>query len=407
MIKKFLHITAKTWQTLSAVVLIFALGFGAGALTFSRGNNASVAAGGVDLSVFWEVWNQLDRKYDGTLTQTQKLDAAINGLASGIGDSYTAYLPPDTTQDFVADIKGEFGGIGAELEMLSNQVTVVSPLAGTPAERAGIVTGDVITHVNSEATTGKSLDAVVKTIRGEAGTTVTLTVQKATEIKPIDLTITRAVIKIESVKSERLAGGTVQYMRLTQFREGAADQLRTVLDKANEDGITEVILDLRNNPGGLVDEAQAVAGLFIPRTVESDDSFLRNRVVVREKSASGEEISTLRATGSPAYPNGKLIVLLNNGSASASEIVAGALRDYGRATLLGEQSFGKGSVQELVPLSNGGTLKVTIARWFTPKGTGIDKDGITPDTEVAQALTESLTTSDLQVTAALQALGRK
>ena len=322
----------------------------------------------LDYSSVDELYDTLRREFDGELSVDELIDGMKRGMADATGDPYTVYLNEEESQEFKAELNGTFTGIGAELGLENDRVVIVAPLEGFPAEAAGLRAGDVILAIDGEDAINITVEEAVSKIRGEEGTDVTLTISRNGEV--LDITITRAKIVVPSVKSEIRDDG-IGYLRISRFAE---DTVRLARDAANEfvaNGVKKVILDLRNNGGGYLEASVDVSGLWL-----QDGS-----VVVEQKS--GDVVTqTLRTTGNGPLLGIETMVLINKGSASASEIVAGALQDQQVATLVGQTSFGKGSVQSLEELSHGGVLKVTIARWFTPNGNNIDQEGISPDIEV-------------------------
>ncbi len=314
-----------------------------------------------------EVYDALRRNFDGQLSEAELVDGIKQGLADGSGDDYTDYFNVSDTEAFYSALNGSFEGIGAELGIEGEALIIVAPLSGFPAEKAGLRAGDVITKIDGEDAFGTSVEEAVVKIRGEAGTTVTLTI--AREREEVEFPIVRDTIVVPSVESEVL-DGSIGYLKITRFAEDTSALARAAAQDFKAQGIQSVVLDLRNNSGGYVDAAVEIAGIW----QDTETVFVQK---------TGNRItSTEVARGNPILNGVKTVVLINRGSASASEIVAGALKDNGYATLVGEQSFGKGSVQRLNELSDGSTLKVTIARWFTPSDINIDEDGITPDIEV-------------------------
>lgn len=320
----------------------------------------------LDYSEVEQVYDLLRINYDGELNVDQLLDGLKEGLAHATGDDYTVYLNEDDAKQFLSDVNGTFSGIGAELGLEDERLIIVSPLDGFPAQKAGLRAKDIIVKINGEDTTGFSTEEAVGKIRGEAGTDVTLTVLRAN--KQLEMTITREEITVPSVTSEVKDG--IGYLRISRFGEDTVRLARQAAEDFNKAGVKGVILDLRNNGGGFLDKAVGVAGIW-----------LDNQVVVEQKQGD-RVIDSQRSGRNPLLAGVETVVLINEGSASASEIVAGALQDHGVAQLIGMTSFGKGSVQELEPVLSGGTLKVTVARWYTPHGNNIDDTGIEPDIKV-------------------------
>ncbi len=376
----------------------------ASAASTELGSDAKTLAKSIDLATFWESWSTLDKKFYGELSTDKRTDGAISGMVAGLGDPYTVYLAPKQNKIFKSSIEGKFGGIGAELEIRNSLLTIVAPIQDTPAERAGLKAGDVILKIDGKAVDTMSFVDAIDAIRGEKDSSVTLNIARPNENEPFDVTLTRDTITIKSVKEEDSWNNQEYgYIRINQFGDDTSTFFQQYLEKILSENKKGIIIDLRNNPGGLVNKAVDMAGMLIPNKVNSPDKNLAERVVLRETFKSAPE-EVYRATNKAIAPELPIVVLLNEGSASASEIFAGALRDHGRATLVGVKSFGKGSVQDLVPLKNGGSIKVTIAHWLTPKGTEINEKGITPDVEVALGKDEKISTNDAQVAKALELL---
>lgn len=352
----------------------------------------------VDFAPFWSVWQRLEAGYydRGKLDAQKMLDGAISGMVDSLGDPYTVYLPPVQNDNFKEGLAGQFSGIGAELGTKEKNVIVVAPLSGSPAEKAGLAPGDVITKVNNETTSNLNLSQVVEKIRGPKGTEVTLSIITKADNKNKDLKIVRDVItvksvdgKVRNVKCEnnrcQVVAETqkcdncdkVIQVKLSQFGDRTNGEWTDLINKLvnqtkNDSKIKGLILDLRNNPGGYLSDATYIASEFLNRGLV---------VVAQEGSVSGRREFRVERDG--AFRNIQIVVLINKGSASASEIVAGALRDHGRAELVGETSFGKGTIQQAEDLGDGSGLHVTIAKWLTPKGTWVHGEGLTPDTSAA------------------------
>ncbi len=348
----------------------------------------------VDFTPFWTVWQDLESKYyDKTKLDPQELlNGAITGLVQSIGDPFTMYLPPVSNTNFKQGLAGQFQGIGAELGMQDKQIIVIAPLSGSPAEKQGIKAGDVILKVDGSSIVGWNLTQAVEKIRGKEGTKVTLTVLHKDSKTPTDITITRGVITVKSVdgffkKIKDIPGviltGTLKshqddkvvYIRLSQFGDSTNKDWLVLVNKLalgsqNGQSARGIILDLRNNPGGYLTDATFIAG-----------EFLQEEQVVVMEEAGGERTS-LSVNRHGLFLNTPLVILINKGSASASEIVSGAIRDHKRGILIGETSFGKGTVQEAEDLGNGAGLHVTVAKWLTPNGTWVNGKGLTPDITV-------------------------
>lgn len=341
-------------------------------------------------ALFWEVWDLLKNEYYGQLPDDQHMTyGAIRGVIGTLDDKYTAFVEPSVADILRADLAGSFDGIGAVIHInQDNHLEIVRPYPDHPAAQAGVQAGDIIVAIDGKPADGMGIDEAIGMIRGPAGTTVTLTIARKGLDGTLDITVTRARIDIPIVESKMLDNG-VAYIALTQFNRGAGDQLRAHLQTLLAQNPKGVIFDLRDDPGGLLDEAVAVA-----------DTFLPAGVVVVERSRDGHE-QVLRSADGQAGESIPLVVLLNGGSASASEIVAGALRDRDRATLIGDQSFGKGSVQLLHDLSDGSQLRVTVARWFTPDGHAIHGEGLAPDIAVSISADDERAGKDPQLERAI------
>lgn len=325
-----------------------------------------------DFNLFWEVWSQLEDKFvdRGKINRDQMVYGAIAGLARSLKDPYTEFLPPAESKQFQEDIKGAFGGIGAEIGIRKNIVTVIAPLKGNPAEKAGIKAGDRILKVDDTTTADLALDEAVRLIRGEPGTKVRLTILRDGMDRTREYAITRDIIKVKIVDTEARADG-IFVIKLNHFTENAAYEFRKAVQEFFNSRSKKLILDVRNNPGGFLTVAVDIASWWVPP----------GEAVARERFADGTE-EIYRSSGYGVLGNVPTIILINEGSASASEIVAGALRDHRGIKLVGAKSFGKGSVQEVVQLPKQASLKVTIAKWLTPKGAEIDGKGLEPDVKV-------------------------
>lgn len=321
----------------------------------------------IDLSSVQETYQQLAANYDGKLDTQKLIYGASRGLVAAVGDKHTSYMDPEESEEFKKSLSGNIGGgIGAEIGLRNNKPTIIKPLNDSPAQKAGIKAGEVIMKVNGEEAADWGVDKVVDKIRGEIGTSVKLTLQNGQQIH--EVSVVRQNITAPAVESK--INGKIGILTVSRFNDDTVSAARKAAREFIDRGVTKVIVDLRNNPGGTVDSAQGLLGLW-----------LNDQVVLTERRGS-ETVKTLNSTGSPILENMQTIVLINENSASASEITAGALRDYGKAKLVGKKSYGKGSVQVVLDLSSGSRLKVTEARWYTPKGKNIDKEGIKPDVEV-------------------------
>ena len=321
----------------------------------------------IDLSSVQKTYQELIANYDGKLDTQKLIYGANRGLVEAAGDPHTAYMDPDETKEFDKSLSGQIGGgIGAEIGLRNNKPTIIKPLENSPAQKAGIKAGEVIVKVNDESSSDWSVDKVVSKIRGEIGTSVKLTL--LSEGRTREVSVVRQNIVSPAVESE--IDGEIGILKVNRFGDDTVSLSRKYASEFVEKGVKKVILDLRNNPGGTVGAAQGLLGIW-----------LNNQIAMTERRGS-EIVKTLRTTGTPILGNMKTVVLINGNSASASEITAGALREYGKATLVGQKSYGKGSVQIVLGLPGGSQMKVTEARWYTPKGKNIDKTGIEPDVKI-------------------------
>ena len=321
----------------------------------------------IDLSSVQKTYQELVANYDGKLDTQKLIYGANRGLVEAAGDPHTAYMDPDETKEFDKSLSGQIGGgIGAEIGLRNNKPTIIKPLENSPAQKAGIKAGEVIIKVNDEASSDWSVEKVVSKIRGEVGTSVKLTLLSGGQTR--EVSVVRQNIVSPAVESE--IDGEIGILKVNRFGDDTVSLARKYASEFVDKGVKKVILDLRNNPGGTVGAAQGLLGIW-----------LDNQIAMTERRGS-EIVKTLRTTGTPILGNMKTVVLINGNSASASEITAGALREYGKATLVGQKSYGKGSVQIVLGLPGGSQMKVTEARWYTPKGKNIDKTGIEPDVKV-------------------------
>jgi len=326
----------------------------------------------VDFSTFWTAWNLLQSKYvdKSKLNTEDMVYGAIDGMVKAVGDPYTVFFKPKESKEFSEQISGSFSGIGIEIGLRDNVLTVIAPIKNTPAARAGLLAGDKILKINDKSTEGMKIDEAVSLIRGPKGTTVRLTYTREKMPSPTEITITRDVIKVPAVDWKMLNDNTA-YIEISIFNGNLDSEFQKTADEIVASGANRIILDLRNDPGGLLDSAINIAGYFLDP----------NKVVTIEKFSDGTE-QPFQTAANGKLKNYPLVVLINKGSASASEILAGALRDNRGVTVVGETSFGKGSVQELAELPQKASLKITIAKWLTPSGTSINENGIKPDIEV-------------------------
>jgi carboxyl-terminal processing protease len=337
----------------------------------------------IDFSLLKKAWDQVSTNYvDQDKINKEKMTyGAVAGMIEAIGDPYTQFFNPEEAKKLQEDIAGSFEGIGLQLGVKNKQITAISPIKGTPAEKAGLRPGDIILAVDKKPTANLSIDEVVSTIRGTKGTKVTLTISReGADVK--DVEITRAVIKVPSMEyeiKETANGKKIAHITLYQFSDTIYQDFKTAAVDILNNNVSGIILDMRNNPGGLVNQSTAIAGWFLDK----------GQLILSEQDKNGEK-TELKANGPSNFASLPLVVLINEGSASASEILAGALKDDRKAPLIGVTSFGKGTVQKIVDLDNGSSLKVTIAKWYTPSGIRIQDTGITPDIKV------ELTTKDYE-----------
>jgi len=324
------------------------------------------------IDLFSEVLNEINKEYVEEINQNDVMDAAINGVLQSL-DPYSAYMSPEVFDEMQTETSGQFGGLGIEVSMEYGVVKVISPIDNSPASRVGVKAGDYIVKINDIQVQGKTLTEAVELMRGPVGSDIEITVRRKGVKKSIIYTITREIIKIESVKSKYIDDG-IGYLRLTAFNENSGDQIKNKIKEFNKKkDLKGYILDLRNNPGGLLSQAIKIA-----------DYFLENGEIVSTKGRKASENRKFFARKGDLTNGKTLIVLINYGSASASEIVAGALKDHKRAILVGENSYGKGSVQSIIPLKNKGAIRLTISKYYLPSGKSISEVGVTPDIEVEE-----------------------
>ncbi len=322
------------------------------------------------IDVFGEVLEKINKEYVDEINQSDSMDSAINGLLQSL-DPYSGYMSPEIFNEMQTETSGEFGGLGIEVTMESGVVKVISPIDDTPASKAGIKAGDYIVKINDTQVQGKSLSEAVELMRGPVGSSIELTIRRRGEKKALTFNVTREIIQIKSVKAELLEKN-IGYIRLTSFNENSAGQIKKEINKfeKNKD-LKSYILDLRNNPGGLLSQA-----------IKISDFFLDNGEIVSTKSRQQSENRKWFAKKGDLTKGKTILVLINYGSASASEIVAGALKDHKRAILIGENSYGKGSVQSIIPLKNKGAIRLTVAKYYLPSGKSISEVGVSPDIEI-------------------------
>lgn len=365
--------------------------------TYVENKSAPAGEESVDFSLFWKVWEILKEKH----IQKDSLDAqkmvygAIQGMVKATGDPYSAFFDPKETKDFSQDMEGGFEGIGAELGMKDDILTVIAPLENSPAQRAGIRPGDKIIKIGDKITSDITIDEAVDLIRGKKGTEIKLMIMSGGEEKPKEVSLTRDFIEVKSVKFE-MKEGNIAYIRINKFSKDTAKEFNQAAMDTLAKNAKGIVIDVRSNPGGFLDQAVDVASVMIPK----------GKIVVTEEDSAGKK-ENLYTEGGDRLSALPAVMLINEGSASASEILAGALRDDREVSLIGKKSFGKGSVQELVSLPNKSSVKVTVARWLTPRGDYIMEKGITPDIEADLTLDDFKNNKDPQLDKAMEALKEK
>ena len=324
------------------------------------------------IDIFGEVLEKINKEYVDEINQSESMDAAINGLLQSL-DPYSAYMSPKIFDEMQTETSGEFGGLGIEVGMEAGVVKVISPIDDTPASRAGIKAGDYIVKIDGEQVQGKSLTEAVDLMRGLVGTSIELTIRRRGEKKALTIIVVREIIEIQSVKTDTLENN-IGYIRLTSFNENSGKQIKKKINQLeNENKVKGYILDLRNNPGGLLSQA-----------IKISDFFLDHGEIVSTKSRNASENRKWFAKKGDLTNGKPIILLINYGSASAAEIVAGALKDHKRAILIGENSYGKGSVQSIIPLKNKGAIRLTVAKYYLPSGKSISEVGVSPDIEISE-----------------------
>ncbi len=390
-------------------VLGLALAFGAGAVAGINGNvfglaeaqNSAERPTAAQIEQFWKAWELLEKNFvqtnaSGTMpTIEERMWGAIQGLAESYGDPYTVFFPPEDAKEFQEEISGSFGGVGMELGARDGALTVVAPLKGTPAERAGMQSGDIVLAIDGVASRTMAVEEAVKRIRGKVGTKVVLIVQRTGKTESFEVTITRETISVPIIETEKRTDG-IFVISLYSFSETSPNLFRGALREFFASGSTKLILDLRGNPGGYLEASVDMASFFLPV----------GDVIVTEDYAGKAANSVDRSYGYNVFANKKLsmAVLVNQGSASASEILAGALQQHGVAKLVGEKTFGKGSVQQLMDVGGDAELKITIAKWLTPNGTSISDGGLKPDIEAKRTVEDIVAGKDPQLDAAVSYL---
>jgi carboxyl-terminal processing protease len=387
----------------SMVLIVVVLSVGGYFVGYRRGSFQSVqtlttdgATAKADYSVYWQAWKILKDNFVDADTKTDQdlMYGSITGLAQSYGDPHTVFFPPEEGKSFTEQVNGSFGGIGAEIGEKDGIIQVVAPLKGSPAEKAGIEAGDWVLKINATSTEGLDVNHAVMMIRGEIGTTVTLNVFRREKwLQPKDIQIVRQRIELPTLDTTYFDKGKIAQLQLYAFNQNAPLKFYEAATQLLLKGTKGIILDMRNNPGGYLEVSRELAGWFVDR----------GTLIVSEHFKTGAD-ETFLATGNGALKNIPIVILLNRGSASASEILAGALRDIRGAKIIGENSYGKGTVQELMDLKDGSSLKVTIAHWVMPKGQILDHTGIKPDYEVLPTDEEIKAKKDVQLDKALEVL---
>lgn len=348
---------------------------------------------GVDFSILWEAWQKLEENYvrPEALDQQKMIYGATSGMVESLGDPYTAFFNPEETKVFLEDVSGRFEGVGMEIGIKNNQLQIIAPLEDTPAQKAGLLPGDKIVKIDGLSTAGITNEKAVSLIRGPSGTEVALTIQREGWPEEKDFKIERAVINVPCAKWE-LKDNDIAYIKLYHFSENADTEFRDKAVEILDSSAKKIILDLRNNPGGYLERAQDIAGWFLEK----------GQVVVIEDFGNKQEQNVYKAKGNSKFFDYPIVILINKGSASASEILASAIRDNLGAKLVGETSYGKGSVQQLENLTDGSSLKVTVANWLTPKGELIEGKGLEPDIKVEMTEEDYSQDRDPQLDKALE-----
>jgi len=401
-----MDLNKKTFVKYFFVIAIILLAFGGG-FYFGKSRAQIVPIEGVsnfengmpsnvDFSLFWNTWNILQEEYvnRGNMDVQKMVYGAISGMVKAVGDPYTVFLPPDETKLFKEDVSGEFQGVGMEIGMRNGEITIISPIEGSPAQSAGLKANDVILEINGTSTKDMIVDEAVKLIRGPKGTRVTIKVFRNGWKEPKDFTLTRDIIKVPAVKAESMQNGEIAYFKIYSFSENADSEFTTAANSILNTKAKKIIIDLRDNPGGYLEVAQDIAGWFLKR----------GDLVTIEDFGPNIERKEYKAAGNERFLNYPVVILMNEGSASGSEILAGALRDDRSVPLIGKTSFGKGSVQILEDMRGGSTLKITVAKWLTPKGYSISEKGLEPDTAVDLTEADIAANKDPQLDKAIEIL---
>ena len=398
------------WISSVIVSVLFVSVFGLGLMVGQKASTAGdqVAATGVisqdkgkqekvDFSPFWKVWNLLDNHYvdSSNLDNQDKVWGAIKGLAKSTGDPYTEFYTPEEAKEFNQMLSGKFQGVGMRVDEKDGQIIVIAPLKGMPAEKAGILAGDIILKIDDTEVEGLTIDEAIDLIRGEEGTIVKLTIFRPEALKKMEIPVERGVITVPSVETEKRDDG-VFVINVYEFNNDVALQFDDALDEFFKSGDDKLLIDLRSNPGGYLEDAVKMTSRFLPG----------DKVIVRQVGRGGVEEDPLKShKGFKTVPDDvKVVILVDHGSASASEIMAGALQEHGRATLVGAQTYGKGSVQEVMEVTPDTQIKITVAKWLTPNGVSISDNGLTPDVEVEYTLEDRKADRDPQLKKAIEIL---
>lgn len=392
-----------TWRKnflLYLIFLGFILSFGAGLVvgetsirkTYLDAQSVNTTQNNVEMGIVFEAWKKLSEKYVGSIPDNKSMVYGMaKGMTNQLGDPYTTFFEPEKAKQFKEDLKGTFEGIGAEIGIKDNILTIIAPIKDTPADKAGLKTSDKIFKINDKDTAGLTVDEAVSMIRGKGGTVVKLQVMSEGDSGPRDVEITRELINVKSVVWE-MKENDIAYIRLSSFSEDTTKEFAEASRQIRESQATRIILDLRGNPGGYLDTAVDVAGFFLPRKT----------TVVREDFGGKQRAHEYATQYDPVLGKYPFVILVDEGSASASEILAGALSEHKGIKLIGEKTYGKGSVQEFISLSDGSTVKITVAEWLTPKGKNINKEGISPDTEVKISSDDIAQKKDTQLEKAIE-----
>ena len=390
----FPKMESKKYITPIIIVICLGIGFFGGLKydAYRAQNINAIKPEEVDLSSFWQAWNLLHDNFFGkSELKTQDLIyGAIEGMVKSADDPYTVFFPPAESKAFTEQIQGSFGGVGVEIGMRNNVLTVIAPIKDSPAYIAGIQSGDSITKIDDKPTDGMDINEAVTLIRGKKGTSVMLSLYRESNNNLFDVKVIRDTIKIPATEWKML-DGNIAYLQVSVFSQNVDQEFQKAAVEISKSSATKIILDLRNNPGGLLDSSVNLAGYFLEE----------GKTVMIERESGGQE-TIFKTRHSALLKNYPLVVIINKGSASASEILAGALRDNRNVTIVGETSFGKGSVQDIFDMPQGATVKITIAKWFTPNGNSIDEDGIKPNVEITRSDDDINNGTDSQLDKAME-----